>query len=58
MDERFKEAINKWAKAKGINPERVLAALDIPKARQAPLSEIVKGPINTSIFEEAEVIEL
>lgn len=28
IDDRFKEAINKWAKAKGVDPEHVFTAND------------------------------
>jgi hypothetical protein len=66
FDERFQESINKWANAKGVNPEHVFTANDwdessntIPIWGDPPmsLSMIVKNPINTSVFEEAEVIE-
>jgi hypothetical protein len=71
IDERFQEAINKWAKAKGVDPEHVFTAndWDIPKYDQyrqgkisklrckPPLKLVVKGRINTSVFEEAEITE-
>jgi hypothetical protein len=60
--DRFKEAIRKWAKDKGIDPEHVFTAnsWDMPGGNQwiygdpsIPLDMIVKGPINASVFEEA-----
>ena len=56
----FKEAISGWAKAKGVNPDDVFRGVNKGphnKLRcKLPLSLVVKGQINTSIFEEAEVV--
>lgn len=67
MDSSLRDAINKWAKAKGINPEHVFIAngWDFSKNmddtqviwgdQPLPLSMIVRGQIKTSIFEEAQI---
>lgn len=52
IDEQLlRKAINNWANAKGVDPDHVFSAV------KPPLSSIVKGDINTSIFEEAVIIE-
>lgn len=67
--DRFHEAINRWAKAKGIDPEKVFTANDWERGEETesgqllaycppiPLRMIVKNPINTSVFEEVIIIE-
>jgi hypothetical protein len=65
--DKIAEAVQKWAKAKGVNPEHVFSANDweVPKYDEyisggvsafrckPALRLLVKGPINTSVFEEA-----
>jgi hypothetical protein len=69
-DDAIRAAINKWVQAKGVDPEHVFTANDWsePKyaqfrsdvsvfSRKPPLSLVVKGQINTSVFEEAIIVE-
>ena len=65
FDERFQEAINKWAKAKGDDILKEIKAYgwktDYEKAKNEiinnPKGRKNKLPLNTSVFEEAEIIE-
>lgn len=69
ITDQFKDAIHKWAKAKGVDPEHVFAANDWEKVYKETVSEIVSNakrtgfriwpdqPINTSVFEEALIVE-
>lgn len=70
FDERFQEAINKWAKAKGIDPDKVFEvngwAREGQPKKQSGMQMLViyedyKGglvkPVNTSVFEEAIIDE-
>jgi hypothetical protein len=68
--DKIAEAVHEWAKAKGVDPEHVFAANEWSESKYAqfrsdinalrcepPLMVIVQGKINTSIFEEAIIIE-
>jgi hypothetical protein len=57
IDERFRDVINDWANANEVDPESVFARNGWVMADPPfPLSMLVKNRINTSIFEEVEVI--
>jgi hypothetical protein len=64
LDDYMMDAVRRWAKAKGVNPEKVFKAnnwnapmkiiglIDDEGFKISPGQEI-----NTSVFEEAEVVE-
>lgn len=65
IDEQlFKEAINDWAKAKGVDPDHIFTANNWDAGNinpiyynpPSPLSMLVKSQINTSVFEEINAI--
>lgn len=60
VDEQLlKEAVNNWATKKGVDPEKVYSANVWDKYKKPNQGFKIKPgqPINTSIFEEAEVID-